>query len=311
MMLLLLLLCLLPSASASWLGWCDKLPQRGWPSCDELQPLAARARDVVARISTADKIQMLSGGQCCGQASGPAAPSIRLDAYNWWSEITHGLAFETYDTVLNASSNTALPITTSCAFNRSLWYATGNLLGREARAYMNRGLVGSTFWSPVVNIVRDPRWGRNIEVAGEDPLVSAEYAVAYVQGMQTATETGYPLQASACCKHFVANELERWNGTTRKLFDASVPARDLVDSYLPSFEACVTRGKASGIMCSYNSVNGVPSCANSWLLKDLLRGAWGFGARARFHSAAFLPPSRALSRARCPPARPTPQTPTR
>ena len=121
-----------------------------------------------------------------------------------------------------------------------------------------------------------PRWGRNIECAGEDPLLSGQYAINFVQGFEHARETPYPLQASACCKHFVANELEGWNGTDRHQFDAIVPQQDLVDSYLPPFQACVEEGKVSGIMCSYNAVNGVPSCANNWLLTTLLRDSWGF-----------------------------------
>ena len=94
----------------------------------------------------------------------------------------------------------------------------------------------------------DPRWGRNIESAGEDPFVSGQYAANFVQGFEHATETPYPLQASACCKHFVANELDGWNGTDRNHIDVFVPQQDLVDSYLPSFQTCVEEGKASGIM---------------------------------------------------------------
>ena len=96
-----------------------------------------------------------------------------------------------------------MPITTSCAFNRSLWRATGNVIGRDARAFRNLGQADSTFWAPVINIVRDPRWGRNLECAGEDPLLSGEYAVNFVQGFEHAKEAPYPLQASACCKHYV------------------------------------------------------------------------------------------------------------
>ena len=103
---------------------------------------------------------------------------------------------------------------------------------------------------PFSQSVRDPRWGRNIETAGEDPFVSGAYAVAFIDGFEHAKEVTYPLQASACCKHFVANELDHTNGTDRYHFDAFVPQQDLVDSYLPSFQACVEEGKVSGIMCS-------------------------------------------------------------
>jgi pre-mRNA-splicing factor SYF2/beta-D-xylosidase 4 len=124
--------------------------------------------------------------------------------------------------------------------------------------------------------VRDPRWGRNIESAGEDPFLSGEYAVNFVQGFEHAKEATFPLQSSACCKHFVANELDNSNGTDRDHVNSIVPEQDLVDSYLPSFQACVEEGKVSGIMCSYNAVNGVPSCASDWLLGTLLRESWQF-----------------------------------
>ena len=94
-----------------------------------------------------------------------------------------------------------------------------------------------------------PRWGRNLECAGEDPLLSGEYAINFVQGFEHAKETPYPLQASACCKHYVANELESWNGTDRTHMDAHVPQQDLVDSYLPPFQACVEQGKVTSVMC--------------------------------------------------------------
>ena len=105
-----------------------------------------------------------------------------------------------YTAELPGASNTALPITTSCSFNRSLWTATGNQIGREGRAFMNANLADSTFWTPVINIVRDPRWGRNIESAGEDPFLSGQYAVNFVTGFEHAKEAPFPLQASACCK---------------------------------------------------------------------------------------------------------------
>ena len=98
--------------------------------------------------------------------------------------------------------------------------------------------------------IADPRWGRNIESAGEDPFLSGQYAANFIQGFEHANEVSYPLQASACCKHFVANELEATNGSTRHNIDVFVPQQDLVDSYLPSFQTCVEEGKASGIMCS-------------------------------------------------------------
>jgi len=247
--------------------WCSN--HSTWLICDPSADINARAADIVSRISLADKIQALG-------TSTPGLPSVGLPAYNWWSEATHGISHVTFNSETPYASNTALPITTSCSFNRSLWHATGNQIGREARAFMNVDHAYSTYWAPVINIVRDPRWGRNIESAGEDPYASGQYAVNYVQGLEHAKETPYPLQASACCKHYIANELDGWNGTDRNHIDVYVPQQDLADSYMPSFQACVEDGQVSGIMCSYNAVNGVPSCANDWLLQTVLRDTWQF-----------------------------------
>ena len=259
--------------------FCTVLDHATWPICDAAADIGARAADIVSRLSLADKIAALG-------TDTPFLGSVDMAPYQWWSEATHGISVSSlcdvqplvrqwrpqadaesspcappppslsaqgpgvqHNSQYPGGSNTALPITTSCSFNRSLWKATGNQIAREGRAYMNAGLSASTFWTPVINIVRDPRWGRNIESAGEDPFVSGQYAANFIQGFEHAKETSYPLQASACCKHFVANELDGWNNTDRNHIDVFVPQQDLVDSYLPSFQTCVEEGKVSGIMC--------------------------------------------------------------
>ncbi|KAL5715911.1 xylan 1,4-beta-xylosidase [Ranunculus cassubicifolius] len=137
-----------------------------------------------------------------------------------------------------------------------------------------------SFWAPNINIYRDPRWGRGQETPGEDPLVAGRYAVSYVRGVQGDTfeggKLGENLQASACCKHFTAYDLENWKGISRYTFDAHVTAQDMADTYQPPFQRCVQDGRASGIMCAYNRVNGVPTCANYDLLTKVARGQWGF-----------------------------------
>ena len=172
--------------------FCTDALRALWTICDPLASLDARAADLVSRLSVADKLSSLI-------THTPALNSVGLLPYDWWSEATHGI------TQLpggdRMASNTALPITTSCAFNRTLWRATGNVIGREARAYINAGEAYGTYWAPVINIVRDPRWGRNLESAGEDPFLSGTYAVEFVTGFEHSKETPYfPLQASACCK---------------------------------------------------------------------------------------------------------------
>jgi len=166
------------------------------------------------------------------------------------------------------------------SFNRTLWRKTGEHIAREARAFANVGDEYSTFWTPVVNLAREPRWGRNIETPGEDPYLSGEYAASFVNGFQEAPEDPGHIMASACCKHYVANEMESSDiagfQTDRRHFDATVPIQDLVDSYMVPFQACVEKGRVTSLMCSYNAVNGVPSCANDWLLTTVARENWGF-----------------------------------
>ena len=156
------------------------------------------------------------------------------------SKATHGVASGEHGVrnTLNepAQSNFPFPITTGMSFNRTLWKATGAQIGREARAFMNEGNAYSTFWAPVINLAREPRWGRNIECPGEDPYLSGEYAVSFVHGLERSPDDPYHIQASACCKHYAANSMEgsTEGGQThsRHDFDANITMQDLVDSYL-------------------------------------------------------------------------------
>jgi len=260
---------LLAAASADKLANpCLAEPFSSMPFCDASLTIDERAKDAVGRMSLTEKIDAL------GTTQGPT-PSLGLNKYDWWSEATSGIANGNHGAD-GFHTHFAYPVTTGMAFNRTLWRVTGEAIGREARALMNAGKAYSTLWTPVVNLARDPRWGRNVEVPGEDPLLTGEYAVAFIQGLQN--EEGGFLQASACCKHFVANELEKTTQLDGEEFDrrhdnAVVSERDLLDSYLPPFEACVKAG-VSGLMCSYNAINGVPSCASKELLDTAM--SWGF-----------------------------------
>lgn len=243
------------------------------PFCDATLPYDARIDDMIKRTTLEEKISNLGTGA-------GAIKGLGIPAYNWWSEATHGVASVKNDATLPHESNFAFPITTGMSFNRSLWWATGQAIGREARAFMNAGLAYSTYWAPVVNLAREPRWGRNLETPGEDPYLSGEYATGFVKGFQESEDDPYHLQASACCKHYVANEMDASSvdgySSDRVHFDAKISQQDLMDSYMVPFQACVEKGKVSSLMCSYNAVNGVPSCANDWLLTDVARNNWGF-----------------------------------
>ena len=186
------------------------------------------------------------------------------------------------------------PSFTGCSFNTSLYRAIGEAIADDARIFNNNGNAGLTFWSPNVNPFRDPRWGRGQEVAGgEDPFAISMYARQFVRGLQEGEDPRY-LKVSSCCKHFVAYDLESWNGTGRDAYNAVVSDADLAEYYTPTFQTCVQDARVSSLMCSYNALNGVPTCASSFLLTEIARGEWGFNgsvtarARARTRGARIV-----------------------
>ena len=156
--------CLLAAASADTrklANPCLAEPFSSMPFCNASLTIDQRARDAVGRISLAEKIDAL------GTKQGPT-PSLGLNKYDWWSEATSGVANGAHGAD-GFHTHFAYPVTTGMSFNRTLWRVTGEAIGREARALMNAGKAYSTLWTPVVNLARDPRWGRNVEVPGEDP----------------------------------------------------------------------------------------------------------------------------------------------
>lgn len=246
--------------------------------CKTTLPIPDRVRDLVSRLTLDEKISQLVN-------SAPAIPRLGIPAYEWWSEALHGVADAGPGIRFNGTirSATSFPqvILTAASFDVHLWYRIGRAIGVEARAVYNAGQTkGMTFWAPNINIFRDPRWGRGQETPGEDPLVTGSYAVSYVRGVQGDCLRGLKrcgeLQASACCKHFTAYDLDDWKGIDRFKFDARVTMQDLADTYQPPFHRCIEEGRASGIMCAYNRVNGVPSCADFNLLTNTARKRWNF-----------------------------------
>lgn len=213
------------------------------PWCNPTLPLASRIDDMIARMTVPEKIASMGSDK-------NAIPSLGLPNYNWRSEAEHGIEYATFDSLTPFSTSFAFPITTAMAFNRTLYRAIGAQVGAEARALANVGNAESTFWTPVINLAREPRWGRNFETPGEDPLLTGEYAAAFVQGFQDSPVDPSYLQASACCKHYDANSVESSTEAgvkhTRMDFNANVTMQDLVDSYMPGFQACVEKGRVSG-----------------------------------------------------------------
>ncbi|GKV44047.1 hypothetical protein SLEP1_g51276 [Rubroshorea leprosula] len=251
---------------------------KGYPFCQTTLPISQRVRDLVSRLTLDEKISQLVN-------SAPPIPRLGIPAYQWWSEALHGVTNVgpgiLFNGTIRAATSFPQVILIAASFDSYQWYRIGQVIGREARAVYNAGQAnGMTFWAPNINIFRDPRWGRGQETPGEDPLVAGKYAVSYVRGVQGDTFQGGKLrghlQASACCKHFTAYDLDNWKGINRFVFDARVTLQDLADTYQPPFQSCVQQGRASGIMCAYNRVNGVPNCADSNLLSKTARGEWRF-----------------------------------
>ncbi|CAN6382042.1 unnamed protein product [Urochloa humidicola] len=245
-------------------------PATTLPFCRRSLPLHARARDLVSRLTRAEKVRLL-----VNNAAG--APRLGVAGYEWWSEALHGVS----DTGPGVKFGGAFPgatafpqvIGTAAALNASLWELIGRAVSDEARAMYNGGHAGLTFWSPNINIFRDPRWGRGQETPGEDPTISSRYAAAYVRGLQQPSNSR--LKVAACCKHFTAYDLDNWGTTDRFHFNAVVSPQDLEDTFNVPFRSCVAAGNAAAVMCSYNQVNGVPTCADENFLKGTIRGKWG------------------------------------
>ncbi|TFK45792.1 beta-xylosidase [Heliocybe sulcata] len=169
------------------------------------------------------------------------------------------------------------PILMGAAFDDPLILAVATAIGTEGRAFNNFGHGGLDYWTPNINPFKDPRWGRGQETPGEDPYHLSQYVYSLIQGLQGGVDPQPYFRVAATCKHFAGYDLEDWNGVTRYDFNAVIPEQDLSEYYFPSFQSCVRDAKAAAVMCSYNSVNGILSCANSYLLQNVLRESWGFG----------------------------------
>ncbi|XP_058076928.1 probable beta-D-xylosidase 2 [Magnolia sinica] len=247
--------------------------ERSLPFCSTSLPISERVKDLIGRLTLPEKIRMLVNN---------ASPVRRLGIrrYEWWSEALHGVSNVGPGTRFGGKfpGATSFPqvISTAASFNASLWEEIGRVVSDEARAMYNRGWGGLTYWSPNVNIFRDPRWGRGQETPGEDPVLAGKYASSYVRGLQQPYgKDGNRLKVAACCKHYTAYDLDNWKGTDRFHFNAKVSKQDLEDTYDVPFKACVEEGKVASVMCSYNQVNGIPTCADGRLLRNTIRGAWG------------------------------------
>lgn len=224
-----------------------------------------RARELVGKMTLEEKASQL-------KYDAPAIPRLGVPAYNWWNEGLHGVARAGVATVFPQA------IAIGAAFDTDLAEKVGDTIAEEGRAKYNAYVKendrdiykGLTFWSPNVNIFRDPRWGRGHETYGEDPYLTGELGKAFVDGIQG---DGEYLKAAACAKHFAVHSGPE---AVRHKFDAKASKKDMRETYLPAFEKLVKDSDVEGVMGAYNRTNGEPCCGSKTLMQDILRGEWGF-----------------------------------
>ena len=239
--------------------------QNTFPFQNSALPFDTRIDDLLSRLTAAEKTSLLL-------YNSPAIERFGIPAYNWWNEALHGVA--------RAGKATVFPqaIGLAATFDEDLLFRAATAISDEARAKHNAAsgkgngtqYAGLTFWSPNINIFRDPRWGRGQETYGEDPYLTSQMGTAFVKGMQG--NDSFYLKTAACAKHFAVHSGPE---ISRHRFNALPDETDLRETYLPAFKALVEAGVET-VMCAYNRLNNEPCCANQYLLNDLLRKEWGF-----------------------------------
>ena len=223
------------------------------------------AKALVAQMTLEEKASQL-------RYDAPPIPRLNIPAYNWWNEALHGVA--------RAGTATSFPqaIGLAAMFDDELLTRLGDVAATEGRAKYNalaaeddRDIYkGLTFWSPNINIFRDPRWGRGHETYGEDPYLTTRLGKAYVRGLQGEGEV---MKTAACAKHLAVHSGPE---AVRHSFNAEATPKDMEETYLPAFEACIRDAKVESVMGAYNRTNGEPCCGSKTLLVDTVRGKWGF-----------------------------------
>src|SRR5688572_5191140 len=229
-------------------------------------PFEQRAADLVSRMTLEEKVQQMKD-------VAPAIERLGVPAYNWWNEALHGVARSGLATVFPQAIGFA------ATWNDSLVFRMATVISDEGRAkhheYLRNNSFGRyqglTFWSPNINIFRDPRWGRGQETFGEDPFLTGRLAVQFVRGLQ-GDDPKY-FKTVATVKHFAVHSGPE---PERHTFDAVVSERDLRETYLPHFEAGIREARAYSLMCAYNRVDGKAACGSDMLLQNILRGEWRF-----------------------------------
>ncbi len=244
----------------------QELAPADMPFMNPSLPVAARVEDLLSRLTAEEKVGLMMNNSS-------AVPRLGIPAYEWWNEALHGVARSGMATVFPQAIGLA------AAFDTEAQYKTFSIVSDEARAKYNEALrqdnrrryYGITFWTPNINIFRDPRWGRGMETYGEDPYLSSQLGVMTVKGLQ-GDDAKY-FKTHACAKHFAVHSGPEWN---RHSYDAYVSDRDLWETYLPVFESLVKKGNVQEVMCAYNRFEGEPCCGSDRLLIRILREKWNY-----------------------------------
>jgi beta-glucosidase len=235
---------------------------------DPSLPIEQRVNDVVSRLTLEEKVKQMLNAT-------PAVPRLGIPAYDWWNEVLHGVARTPFRVT---SYPQAIGMAATWDINSMYFMADFSAL--EGRAIHNKAIelgrtreryLGLTYWTPNINIFRDPRWGRGQETYGEDPFLTAKLARMFVNGLQ-GDDPKY-LKAAACAKHFAVHSGPE---PSRHVDNFNPSTYDLWDTYLPAFKELVTKANVAGVMCAYNAVNKQPCCANDLLMNDILRKQWKF-----------------------------------
>ena len=227
-----------------------------------------RAKELCSKLTLEEKVRLM-------EHESPAIERLGIPQWNWWSEALHGVG--------RNGRATVFPITMGLAstFDDALVQRCFDVVSTEARAKYNKARKEGhmkiyeclSFWTPNINIFRDPRWGRGQETYGEDPYLTSKMGLAVVRGLQGEEGHRY-LKLYACAKHFAVHSGPEWNRHSYNV--ENLPVRDLWETYLPAFKELTTKGKVREVMCAYQRFDGEPCCGSNRLLQQILRKEWGF-----------------------------------
>src|SRR5688572_789425 len=239
-----------------------------FPMWDASLPMELRVNDVVSRLTLDEKVRQMVNAT-------PAVPRLGILAFDWWNETLHGVARTPFRVTSYPQA-----IAMAATWDTISLYRMADYSAMEGRAIQNIAIeqgktkeryLGLTYWTPNINIFRDPRWGRGQETYGEDPYLTAMLGHAFVDGLQ-GDDPKY-LKAAACAKHYAVHSGPE---PSRHIDNFNPSVYDLWDTYLPAFRELVTKANVVGVMCAYNAVDGQPCCASDLLMNDILRKQWDF-----------------------------------